>query len=328
MIIKSFNLSNLNKMDCNLVLLYGENEGQKEEVIKNYFLNNFSGEVFNYDEDQILQSRDTFLKTALMNHCSKMKKIIKVNRVTTKLYDVIKELSEKEINNKKIIFNATILDKKSKIRKLFETGKDLICIPFYQDNNYSLFKIASDVFKKNNISISGENINLIIEKCSGDRRNLHNEINKILNYCLEKKKINREEISKLINFYEDENFFVLIDSCLEKNYIKVKKIINNNNFNNNDSIIIIRSLISRLKRLIDLKKLESQIGNVKETVNNFRPQIFWKDKEIVEKQIKIWQTNKIYNLLDQVNEIEVKHKKNSNLSNNLIFDLILNTSNS
>ena len=91
MIIKSFNLSNLNKMDCNLVLLFGENEGLKEEVIKNYFLNNFSGEVFNYDEDQILQSRDTFFENCLNESLFENEKIIKVNRVTTKLYDVIKD---------------------------------------------------------------------------------------------------------------------------------------------------------------------------------------------------------------------------------------------
>ena len=328
MIIKSYEL---NKIDINkkkLFLLYGHNEGLKNEVTKKYFVDKFTGNIFRYDEKEVIDNNSDFFDGILSRSFFEEKKLFIISRATDKLNSIIEEILEKEINDVVILLNASILDKKSKIRKLFETGKDLICIPFYQDNNYSLFKIASDVFKKNNISISGENINLIIEKCSGDRRNLHNEINKILNFCLEKKNINREEISKLINFYEDENFFVLIDSCLEKNYIKVKKIINNNNFNNNDSIIIIRSLISRLKRLIDLKKLESQIGNAKETVNNFRPQIFWKDKEIVEKQIKIWQTNKIYNLLDQVNEIEVKHKKNSNLSNNLIFDLILNTSNS
>ena len=219
------------------------------------------------------------------------------------------------------------MDKKSKIRKLFETKKDLICIAFYQDNNISLFRIATDFFKKNNIQISSENINLILDKCSCDRKNLYNEMNKILNFLLTKK-INRDQIIKLINVYEDENYFELIDNCLAKNQVKVNKIINNNTFNNNETIILIRTFLSRLKRLIELKKLERELGNSKDTINNFRPPIFWKDKEMVEKQIKSWNNNQIYLLLDKVNNLEIDLKRNYYMSNNLIFDLILNTSNS
>ena len=78
----------------------------------------------------------------------------------------------------------------------------------------------------------------------------------------------------------------------------------------------------------ELKKLQKETGSISETVNNFRPPIFWKDKEIVEKQVEIWPTNKIFELLENVNNLEISYKKNSNLSNNLVFDLILNTSNS
>ena len=166
--------------------------------------------------------------------------------VTSKIYEIIVYLLIKKINKKKIIFNSSLLDKKSKIRKLFETEKDLICIAFYQDNNISLFRIATDFFKKNNIQISSENINLILDKCSCDRKNLYNEMNKILNFSFDKK-INRDQIIKLINVYEDENYFELIDNCLAKNQVKVNKIINNNTFNNNETIILIRTFLSRLK---------------------------------------------------------------------------------
>ena len=84
-----------------------------------------------------------------------------------------------------------------------------------------------------------------------------------------------------------KNYFELIDNCLAKNQVKVNKIINNNTFNNNETIILIRTFLSRLKRLIELKKLERELGNSKDTINNFRPPIFWKDKEMVEKQIKV-----------------------------------------
>ena len=75
-------------------------------------------------------------------------------------------------------------------------------------------------------------------------------------------------------------------------------------------------------------KLEKQLGNAKQTVDNFKPPIFWKDKAIVQKQIEIWSISKIYELFDEVNNLEISYKKNSEFSNNLVFDLIYNTSNS
>ena len=136
------------------------------------------------------------------------KKIIIINRVTVKMYDIINQLVERELINKKIIFKAGILDKKSKIRTLFEKSKNLVCIPFYEDNNSTLYKIAFELFKLNNISISSENINLIIDNCSNDRENLKNEMNKILNFCHQKDKISREEIVKLTNLHEDEKIIL------------------------------------------------------------------------------------------------------------------------
>ena len=327
MIIKSFKLNDIKNSQANFFLFYGDNEGEKDDVIKNCFLDVFQGEVIRYDENQILDNKKCFFETCLNRSLFDDKKILIVSRVTSKFYDIIKELFDIDIKGVKIIIKSGPLEKKSKIRQVFEKEKNLSCIPFYQDNNATLFKIANEFFKKNKISISSENINFIVEKCSGDRRNLHNEMNKILNFCFQNKNINRDEILKLINFYDDESYFDLIDHCLAKNKVKVLKIINNNLYGNSDSIILIRSFLSRLKRLIELKKLHKKLGSVSETVDNFRPQIFWKDKELVQKQVKIWSIEKVYNMLDEVNNLEINFKRNSNLSNNLIFDFILNTSN-
>ncbi len=326
MIIKYFYLKNLKESKSNFFLFYGENEGQKDEITYNIFLKDFKGEVVKYDESQILENKDIFLETCLNESLFESEKIIQVSRVTSKLFDIIKELASKKIYNKKIIFNSDILEKRSKIRQLFEAEKELVCIAFYRDNGSSLYKIANDFFKKNNISISSENINLIVEKCTGDRKNLQNEMNKILNFCFKKNKINRNEILKLINLHGDENFFELIDYCLAKNLTKVINIINNNSFSKNDSIILIRSLISRLKRLIELKKIYVEGNDVNEAINTYRPLIFWKDKVTVKKQMEAWSIEKLYELLDKASFLEVSLKKNNEFSNNIIFDLILNTS--
>ncbi len=327
MIIKSFQLNDIKKTNSNYFLLYGKNEGQKDEIIKECFFANFKGEIISYDESQILDNKDIFFETCLNESLFEDKKIIHISRVTSKIYEIIKELISKDIANKKIILNSDLLEKRSKLRQLFETEKDLVCVAVYEDNNVSLFKIANEYFKKNNISISSENINLIIENCSGDRRNLKNEMNKIYNFCSNKNKITRGEILKLINSHENNNFFDLVDYCLAKNNKKVVSIINSNIFNKNDSIIIIRSFLSRLKRLIYLKKLFLEIGDIKETVNKFKPAIFWKDKDIAQQQMKNWSYDEVYQMLSEINAIEINYKKNYELSHNLIFNFIFNKSN-
>ena len=326
MIIKSFNLNELKVNKSNFLLFYGVNEGHKNEVINNVYLDTFKGEIIKYDESQILENKESFLENCFNESLFSEEKIIIINRVTAKMFDITNHLVERELINKKIIFKAGILDKKSKIRTLFEKNKNLVCIPFYEDNNSTLYKIAFELFKLNNISISSENINLIVESCSNDRENLKNEMNKILNFCYKKDKINREEIIKLTNLHEDENYFELVDNCLAKNHNKVCKIINSNSFTKTETIIIIRSFLSRIKRLIGLKKQSLKTNNISETINNFRPLIFWKDKDIVEKQINSWTIKEVDKLLEDLLKLEIDTKKNYDISTNLIFDFILNIS--
>ena len=161
MIIKSFDVNEIRKLKSNFFLFYGENEGHKEEIINDFFIKDFKGEIIKYEEKQILENKELFFEVCLNESLFEKEKIIQISRVSSKLYDIIKELYNKNIYNKKIILNSDVLEKKSKIRQLFELEKDLICIPFYQDNNFSLYKIANEFFKKNKISISSENINLI-----------------------------------------------------------------------------------------------------------------------------------------------------------------------
>ena len=40
------------------------------------------------------------------------------------------------------------LDKKSKLRNLFEKDKNLICVPFYEDNNFTLIKLQQIFLEK------------------------------------------------------------------------------------------------------------------------------------------------------------------------------------
>ena len=67
-------------------------------------------------------------------------------------------------------------------------------------------------------------------------------------------------------------------------------------------------------------------NNLDKTINSYKPAIFWKEKEIVKKQVKIWTKNDVIKLIDEICEIEILIKKNSTSSLNIIYDFIINKS--
>ena len=246
MILKTFEL---NKIKNNTIfhLLYGKNEGLKSECI-NEIIKRYKGKIFKYDEKQIKDEIEPFYENVLSGSLFDNNKVIIINRATDKIYEIILNLIDRGLDNIKIILNADLLETKSKLRSLFEKDKDLICIPTYQDNNETLSRLTVLILKKENISISQQNINLIVEKCNGDRQNLQNELNKIKNYAFNKKRISSEEIVKLINLSENYGLSELIDNCLAQNKNKTINILNENNYNPEDSIIILRTFLAKAKK--------------------------------------------------------------------------------
>ena len=324
MILKFFEL---NKISKNTIfhLLYGKNEGLKSECINEIVKKN-DGKVFNYDEIQIKDEMETFYEDILSGSLFENNKIIIINRSTDKIYPVIQDLIERNITNIKIIINAGILETRSKLRSLFEKNKELICIPTYPDNNDTLIRLAASLFKKENISVSQQNINLIVEKCNGDRSNLKNEIEKIKNFLKSKKTISPDKILKLINSKENYELSELINNCLAKNKNKTINILNENNYNSEDSIIILRTFLSKAKRILKLAVQLDQNKDISKTINSAKPPIFWKEKEIVKIQLEKWRTNKIEDLIKDLNDIELKIKQNYNNSKLIITNFILEKS--
>ena len=326
MIYKTFQLKKIPDKTI-FYLLYGKNEGLKADCI-NQILEKNNGKVFNYDEKQIKDEIESFYENILSNSLFESEKIIIINRASDKIFETIQDLINRNITNIIIIINAGILETRSKLRSLFEKKDDLVCIPTYPDNNDTLSKLAVIFFRNENISISQENINLIIEKCNGDRNNLNNELNKIRNYANDKKKLSSQEILKLINLSENYEISELIDNCLALNKNKITKILNENNYNNEDCIIILRTFITKAKKILKLAIKLEENKDINKTINSAKPPIFWKDKEIVKVQLNKWKPNKIKELIKNINNVELEIKKNYNNSILIITNFILEKSRS
>ena len=324
MIIKSFEINKIELDQNKLVLLYGQNSGFKNETLKN--LIKTKKEVFNYDEKEILDDSYSFLEQIISRSLFEEEKTIIIKRATDKILKIIEEIDLKKINDLKIIILANNLEKRSKLRVFFEKHKIYLCIPFYPDNNQTLSKIAYNFFKEFKIVISSENINLIISKCNGDRETLQNELNKIKHLSKTKKNITGEDISRLTNLIENISISELVDNCLAKNNKKIINILNENNFSNDDSIIIIRMLLNKSKKILQLSEDFNDKKNIELVISSAKPPIFWKDKEITKQQIYKWTPENIKKLIYKLGNLEFFSKKNFDNSLKLVTDFILEQS--
>ena len=325
MIVKSFEINKINNSH-KIFLFYGENEGHKNEIIEDKFKKRYTNSIYVYEENEILKNQENFFNEILSKSFFEKEKLIIINRTTDKIKNLIDEIIEKKIDDIIIILNSNSLEKKSKLRISFEKNKDLTCIPFYADNNQTLNSIINFFFREKKISISQQLINVLIERSRGDRKNLKNELQKIESFSLNKKNINFQEIIKLTNLADNYSASELIDHCLAKNTKKTVTILNENNYSDEDNMIIIKTLLNKLKRLLKIHDLIDEKSNIDQAVSSFKPPIFWKDKPIVTQQLRSWGKKELKDLIFESNSVELLIKKNSAIAKNILSDFIINNS--
>ena len=326
MIIKNYQLENKNILKHNFFLFYGDNEGLKNDKIKDVCQTTGYAK-FLYYEKEVLNDLVNFSNLLSTKSFFENEKIIIVKNSTDKILNIIKEVIIEKLEGIKIILNADVLDKKSRLRSFFEKEKDLVCIPFYPDDFKNLNFISQNFFREKKIKISQKSINLIIERSNGSREHLRNELQKIALYANNKKEIDFTEVIKLTNLGKNYDISELVETCLVKNQKKVSKIINENNFSNEDTIIIIRTFLLKTKRLLNLSENIKSNPNLEKVVSNYRPLIFWKEKEVVKEQLKIWSEKNLRKLINEISNTELLIKKNTNISFSILLNFIFKNSN-
>jgi len=325
-ILKSYEIEKVDLNNNHLFLFYGKNKGFIDHTLKNLIKK--KSNIFNYDEKEILDKENNFVENILTKSLFEKEKTIIIKRATDKILTIVEILITKNLEDITIILNSDNLEKKSKLRSFFEKNKNLICVPFYPDTDQTLSKLTHNFLREKNISISSANINMITNKCAGDRETLMNELEKIEYYSKSGKKITSDDINRLTNLIENHNISELLDNCLIKNKKKIINILNENNFTNEDCIIIVRSFIIKAKKILTLSTIFKNNKNIDLTISSAKPPIFWKDKDITKQQIYKWTPEDIKSLIYKLSEIELLVKKNLNNSINLITDFILDQASS
>ena len=324
MILKSFNLKKyLIKSNTNIFLLYGENTGLIDQTIKDIFLPIFPKSVSNYDESEILRDIENFKSVLFNKSFFEDEKLIIINRGTEKILSIIEELIEKKTQDIKVIIKSNFLEKKSRLRKFFEKDENTVIVAYYEDSYQTLYQLVQNFFKEKKLSISSENINLIIDRSKTNRNNIRTELEKILIFSKNKTTVQTKDLVKLINLSENHDISELVDQCLSKNRKKTINILNENNLNTDENILILRSFLNKLKRLKKLKINLEENKNIEQVLSSFRPQIFWKDKDVIKQQLNNMSFIEIDYLIKKINKLELEIKTNFLLSNQIMTNFIL-----
>ena len=326
MLIKSYEILKKDLNFLNSFLIYGENTGLKQDIVKSVIKlkekKNIKYKQFKFEEEEIIKNQNDFFNLIFSGSLFDKKKVIFVNRTTDRLFNLISEISKKDIKDILIFFEADQLEKKSKIRNLFEKDKNLVCIACYQDNNFDLIKIINDEIKQTKIKLSTESINLLIERASGDRNNLRNEVNKLKSFALDKQMVSYDQVKELTNMVGNYQNDYIVNICLNGDKKKLNKILRENNFSFEDFLILLKIFSKKIHRLLKIKIFNRLEKNLDQIFNQIRPPIFWKEKEDVKKQVRLWNEKKINLIIKKINEIELNCKKNHELATNITLDFL------
>ena len=323
MIIKSFILEKkISLMDeCFVALFYGENIGMKDEIKNQIKKHCKNSEKISFHQDEIVKN-DKLLNEHIHNtSLFTENKIIIINEVSDKIKNKITEILEKPKKDLKIFLFAQNLEKKSTMRLYFEKEKNVAIIPCYQDNERTLSEYLRKKFA-GYVGLNQEIINLLIRNSGLDRQVLSGEVDKIKGLFLDKK-INREKLITLVNNVYNLDFNNLRDASLSADKEMLNKNLGNIILQNEDAYFYLNNLNFRIEKLLKLNKEFQKHRNIEMAMDNMRPIIFWKDKPIFYKQIKIWNLKKLEEAKKIMVETEILIKTKLNNYNNILIKNLL-----
>ena len=317
MIFKSYIIEQNIQMvfDKKLFLIYGENQGLKNDIKNLIIQNKKNSAVLRLYQDEILKNENLLYDEINNKSLFEESKIIFINEATDKIFTLIEKIASIVTNEKVFIF-SDILDKKSKIRNYFEKSKDFGVTPCYEDNEIQLRKII--LSKLNGYqNVTPQLVNLIIQNSSLNRGKINNEIEKIKSFFTNKI-IDETKIELLLNIKTNENFNKLKDEALNGNKAKTNRLLADTTFSAENNLLYLSLINQRINLLkqIDLMRKET---NIEEIIQNLRPPIFWKDKPIIIEQARKWNNSKIKMAIKKTYETELQFKSNGNINKEILI---------
>ena len=261
MILKSYiveqNLDILN--DYQAVVIYGENEGIKNNIKIKLKEINKNSEIISFFEDEITKNKNLLYENIANESLFNEKKIIFIQSATDKILNEVIECLEKYNPNTKVYIFSENLDKKSKLRNLFEKEKKLAIFCCYEDNEKILINYINNELNGYK-GLTGEIINFIISNSSLNRKIIQSEIVKIKSFFNDKI-IKKKQLLELLNFKNNNGFEEIRDSALSGKKQKINKLLSEIELINDDSFFYLNNLNFRILKLLEIQSINETFNN-------------------------------------------------------------------
>ena len=172
------------------------------------------------------------------------------------------------------------------------------------------------------VGLNQEIINILINNSGLDRKTISMEIDKICNLFLDKK-IDTKKLNLIINNRHNVDFDNLKDNCFAADGMMLNKNLGSVIIQNENAYYYLNSLQLRVKRLSELAIEYEKINNYEAAMENIKPKIFWKDKPIFLKQIKVWNKTKLEKANKLIIDTEISMKTKLNNYNTILIKNLL-----
>ncbi len=323
MILKNFiiedNISLLEQY--NFLLLYGENDGFKEDMKDKIKEKNKDSEIIILFQEEILNNKNILIDQINNSSLFNSKRIIFLHEITDKVFKQIIECTEYQDKDTKIYIFSPVLEKKSKLRNYFEKDKKLGIVPCYKDNERTLIKYIN-LKLKDYKGLSPQIISLIVSNSSLDRKIIKNEIVKIKSFFTEKI-INLKELQDLLNIKFNRDFNEIRDASLLGDKIKVNRLLGEIQFQSDDFMFYLNNIANRVTKLLEIQNISKETKDHEIALDALKTKVFWKDKPIYLQQLNKWSEKKLENALNKIGKVEVLMKKNSQIRNDILIKALL-----
>jgi len=327
MIFKSFGLNFRDLVNKNFVLLYGENLSLISEIEEKIILeakDHLGLSIKRYQEEYLIQNPEVFDQLINSDSLFGEQELVVIAKSTEKILEIFNENTSKN-NEKRLVFLANTLTKKSKLRALAESSANFACIACYNDTPEQLQTILAQKLKDNKVVVSREFVNSIFEINSLNRQDINDAINKI-QLIKKSSEVSEETLKDIFHSSGESDNFEIINFCLLGDKKNINITLGNIyaqgiNFNE-----ILSALKYKVNKLIEILESNTSNMNIGQLVDAYKPPIFWKEKNIVKEQLKRWSKLELDRLMDIIFETETSCKKNYEISTTILQQFIVSTS--
>ena len=312
MIVKSQEIS-LKKKDFFLnkvIVLYGENQDLindlNDQILSLCEVRDQNSKII--FEDDILKKPDNIINYYLNGSLfDENKSITILKNCSDKILEIINSVKN-NIQDTLIIINSETLQKSSRLRQFGEYDKASVCIPCYQETKLDIKKFLIKQIQINKLELTENQIETILNFSSLKRSKIKETVEKI-NIYKNTKKITDKIIEEICTENDLKKNDEIIDILLSKNEKNINDFISNmSNYEKNfiEIIIILRSFIMKI---LDIQKMDKKLSTG-EKIENYKPPIFWKDKDRIKNILKIWSSKNLEKLIINLKIIETNFKRN------------------